>query len=284
MAALSQSIAASGPFRFLVGPEKKEYMMHAELVARLSEPLRALVTGGMDESCRGVVEWPEVDEATFMRFFQFAYTGHFDAEAPEPPPPKSPRLSEAAPEELFEEAEPVIGAIYESFGNVHVLQRRNMRMAKQAWNTPEKSQANLWTLFRELYTPLEIRPTEWPLPEQDPTADFTRVFLAYARLYVLADEKDIQGLLDLSLRRLHHTLVHFNLQEKGADSIASLAEYCFENTCDKGAKQDGLRRLVCLFSACKLEILWTSEAFRRVFAETGDFSIGSVGMLLARLD
>ncbi|KAK7946763.1 uncharacterized protein PG986_011084, partial [Apiospora aurea] len=277
-------IAASGPFRFLVGPEKKEYMMHAELVARLSEPLRALVTGGMDESWRGVVEWPEVDEATFMRFFQFAYTGHFDAEAPEPPPPKSPRLSEAAPEEPFEEAELGVETGYDAFGNVRLVQRRKMRMAKKAWNTLEKSQTNLWTSFKELYTPLEIRPTDWSLPEQDPTADFTRVFLAYARLYVLADEKGIQGLADLSLRRLHRTLVHFNLQVKDADSIASLVEYCFENTCDKGAEQDGLRRLVCLFSACKLEILWTSEVFRRVFVETGDFSVGVVGMLLARLD
>ncbi|KAK6839826.1 hypothetical protein PG987_005692 [Apiospora arundinis] len=74
MAALSQSIAASGPFRFLIGPEKKEYMMHTELVASLSKPLKALLTSGMAESCKRVVEWPDVDETTFLRFFQFAYT------------------------------------------------------------------------------------------------------------------------------------------------------------------------------------------------------------------
>lgn len=75
--------------------------MHAELVASMSEPLRAVVAGGMDESCRGVAEWPEVEEATFLRFFQFAYTGQFDAEEPEQPPPKSPGTPEApeVPEE-----------------------------------------------------------------------------------------------------------------------------------------------------------------------------------------
>ncbi|KAK8024261.1 hypothetical protein PG993_012327 [Apiospora rasikravindrae] len=264
--------------------------MHTELVASMSEPLRALVKGGMDESCRDIAEWLEVDEATFMRFFQFAYTGDFDAEAPEVPPPKSPETPEEPVEGISNHDAYFVlpNTQHIGFGPVprFGVERRGFSSTpklgkKKAAIAPEKK--DLWTTFEEVYPSLEIRPAEWSLPDQDPTADFTRVFLAYARLYVLADEKDIQGLADHSLKKLHHTLTHFSFQGKGADSIASLAEYCFENTCDKGAEQDGLRRLVCLYSACKLEILWASEAFRRVFAETGDFSIGLVGMLLARL-
>lgn len=148
----------------------------------------------------------------------------------------------------------------------------------------ETKQTKLWSSFKEVYLPFRIQPSEWPLPDQDPALDFTRVFQVYAALYVLAEEKGIQGLVDLSLRRLHHTLTYFNLQEQGADSIVTLVEYSFENTCDKGGEQDGLRRLVCLFSACKLEILWTSKAFQSAFAEIGDFSVGVVGTLLERLD
>ncbi|KAK8073630.1 BTB/POZ-like protein [Apiospora phragmitis] len=279
---IEKSIATSGPFRFLVGPEKKEYMMHAELVASMSKPLRALVTGGMDESRRGVVEWPEVDEATFVRFFQFGYTGQFDAEEPEQPPPKAPEASvspepEPAPEVPSSE-EPIYyppEMDHDYIKRVHVKKGRKKRVEQKA---------KPWDTFRDLYPPLEPKPREWPLPNQDPAYDFTRVFLTYARLYVLADQKDIQGLADLSLRRLHHTLMHLNLREQGADSIAALAGYCFANTCDKGAEQDGLRRLVCFFSACKLEILWTSTNFQRVFGDIGDFSTGVVGIINALIN
>lgn len=124
----------------------------------------------------------------------------------------------------------------------------------------------------------------YPLIEQDPAWDFTRVFQAYAQLYVLADEKDIQDLADLAFDKLHHTLLHFNLQDNRVGDIALLADYCFENTCDKGGEQDRMRRLICLFTACKLETLWTSSDFQRVFAKHGDFSVGVMGMIISRLD
>ncbi|KAK8102645.1 hypothetical protein PG984_015791 [Apiospora sp. TS-2023a] len=259
--------------------------MHAKLVASMSKPLRALVTGGMDESRRGIVEWPEVKEATFVRFFQFAYTGQFDAEEPEQPPPMSPETP-IEPEEPVAEApfpeEPVAEPVEVPWFSEPAapIWGSTTRAHKKATET---KQTKLWSSFKDVYMPYCIH-NEWPMPKQDPAFDFTPVFLAYAELYVMADEKDIKGLADLSLRRLHHTLTHFNLQVHRHNSIATLVEYCFDNTCDKGGEQDGLRRLVCLFSACKLEALWTSKAFQRVFAEIGDFSIGVVDMLLKRLD
>ncbi|KAK8068121.1 BTB/POZ fold protein [Apiospora saccharicola] len=272
----------SGPFRFLVGPEKTEYMMHAELVASISQPLKVLVTGSMVESCRGVAEWPEVDDATFMRFFQFAYSGNFQDEEPEerPTPAEPPALGEPPAPREYDEPEP---QLVEAF----IGRPRRNRIQANPFSfveAPVEKKTTLWESFTEMYPPLESQTSGWPLPDQNPVLDFTRVFLAYARLYVLADEKDIQGLAALSLRRLHHILKHFNLQGHGPDSIASLAEYCFENTCDKGGAQDELRRLVCLFSASKLKILWTSQSFRRAFVEIGDFSIGVVGMLVEGLD
>lgn len=43
-------------FKFVVGPERLEFMIHSELVAKQSEPLRALITNGIKESLEGVVK------------------------------------------------------------------------------------------------------------------------------------------------------------------------------------------------------------------------------------
>ncbi|KAK8040669.1 hypothetical protein PG991_000457 [Apiospora marii] len=250
MVTLSQSIAASGPFRFLVGPEKKEYMVHEHLVGRISRPLRALLNSGMEKSVRGVAEWPDVEEATFVRFFQFAYTGDFDVEVPTRPFPGSPK----PPGSLSK-------------------------------NLPLK-QLKLWKSFKTLYFPLNTRGSKWLLPDEAPASSFTEVFLAYAKLYVLADEKGIEGLADCSLGRLHNALSNFDLQKKGVDSVVSLAGYCFDHTCDKAnrdGEQDRMRRMVCIYVACNLEVLWDSTDFQTIFAKHSEFSVGVVGLMAGKV-
>lgn len=48
------SLMASKSFRFLVGAEKTEFMMHSNLVANMSDPLNTLVNGSMKEAREGV--------------------------------------------------------------------------------------------------------------------------------------------------------------------------------------------------------------------------------------
>lgn len=64
--------------------------MHSDLLARQSKPLSALVNGGMKEAEDAVVEWPEVDPETFIRFWQFAYTNDYAGAEPTPVLPPSP--------------------------------------------------------------------------------------------------------------------------------------------------------------------------------------------------
>ena len=59
-------------------------MMHAELLAQQSKALGVLVHGSMKEAVDMVAEWPDYDPDTFVRFWQFAYTGDYDD--PEPTP------------------------------------------------------------------------------------------------------------------------------------------------------------------------------------------------------
>ncbi|KAG6311877.1 hypothetical protein E4U22_002316, partial [Claviceps purpurea] len=68
------SFMSSKAFEFLVGPEKKPFIIHSELVASLSPVLQRLVKGGLKEAQKGSVVWEHVDEQTFIRFSQYAYT------------------------------------------------------------------------------------------------------------------------------------------------------------------------------------------------------------------
>ena len=58
-------------------------MLHSGVVTRLSKPLCVLVNGKMKEAQEDCVKWPQVDEKTFIRFSQWAYTGSYLAAEPE---------------------------------------------------------------------------------------------------------------------------------------------------------------------------------------------------------
>lgn len=53
-------------------------MIHEELVARFSKPLKAMIHGKMKEALLGIATLEEVDEATFGRFVEFIYTGDYN--------------------------------------------------------------------------------------------------------------------------------------------------------------------------------------------------------------
>jgi len=63
-----------------IGKQKQPLTVHTALVAEQSLALRALVSGFLEEAQTGSATWEEVDEDTFARFAQFAYTGDY------PPP------------------------------------------------------------------------------------------------------------------------------------------------------------------------------------------------------
>lgn len=77
------SIIGSDIFTFVVGPNCKEYKVHGAAISRLSKPLGVLINGEMREAKEKCVKWPDVDEKTFMRFTQWAYTETYTTEEPE---------------------------------------------------------------------------------------------------------------------------------------------------------------------------------------------------------
>lgn len=66
----------------MIGSNGKEYKVHSGAISNLSKPLSVLVNGGMREAKEKCVKWPDVDEKTFVRFTQWAYTKTYVTEEP----------------------------------------------------------------------------------------------------------------------------------------------------------------------------------------------------------
>ncbi|KAL2878996.1 hypothetical protein SGCOL_005695 [Colletotrichum sp. CLE4] len=65
------------------GDSTREFRVHEGVLTYLLEPLRALLTGGMQESLEGKIIWDDVKPATFLLLLDYAYTGSYPIPYPE---------------------------------------------------------------------------------------------------------------------------------------------------------------------------------------------------------
>ncbi|KAM0816225.1 putative BTB domain-containing protein [Seiridium cardinale] len=144
----------------------------------------------------------------------------------------------------------------------------------------ETRKENLWRKFTYLFHDLSA---EFISANAKPEVVHTEVFLSHARIYTMADCYGVESLATKALGKLHRTLVRFRVFEERIPDIVTLIDYGFNNTTDKGGEQDGLRSLLCMYTACKLEDLWSDADFQNLFREHGDFSHGVLSNLLSRL-
>jgi hypothetical protein len=88
-------------FTFVIGKDKKEYMVHSGVFTRLSKPLTAMLENGMRESTTRQVIFEDISSDTFRLVLEFAYTNMYrleqpireyidrgEAERPRSPPPR----------------------------------------------------------------------------------------------------------------------------------------------------------------------------------------------------
>lgn len=98
------SIASSVPFRFLVGPNQREFTIHSALLSHQSPVLDKLVNGGFAEAAEKCVKWDSVDEDTFVRFWQYAYTGKYTVDLSIAGLEAEPQAAQEAVERTAQEA------------------------------------------------------------------------------------------------------------------------------------------------------------------------------------
>ncbi|KAL6890845.1 hypothetical protein GGI43DRAFT_414940 [Trichoderma evansii] len=256
-------ITSSPPFTFVVGHDQKEHTIHSALIAHQSEALKALVNEQTKEGTEGRVIWEHIHEDTFSRFSQYLYTGYYlEAE------PKR-RKGDAATPKKFE-----TNRFIPSLGS----------NGFEGLVAPKKQL--LWNKFLGMHPlPPENASAMWSPPGIIimPDGDYTEVFLCHARMYVLANHYGIKALQILALANLRQILTLINPSAKGCGDINRLVRYCF-GTADKGCQVDELKSLVCLYTACKVEILWRNAEFRDITRTLPEFSSMLIGEMLARLD
>lgn len=100
----AEVIASSVPFRFLVGPNRREFTIHSALLSYLSPVLDKLVNGSFSEAAEKCVTWDSVDEDTFIRFWQYAYTGKYTVDLSATGLQSEPQAAQEAEKRTAQEA------------------------------------------------------------------------------------------------------------------------------------------------------------------------------------
>jgi hypothetical protein len=71
------SVFRSKQFVFVVGENQAAFTLHAAIIAKQSKALDILINGPMGEASEGKATFEDIEEDTFIRFCQFAYTGDY---------------------------------------------------------------------------------------------------------------------------------------------------------------------------------------------------------------
>ena len=295
--------------------DRKLFTVHSALVAHHSKALGVLANGSMSEAKEGCAMLEDVDQHTFVRFSQYAYTGNYVAAEPDillDSSSISIGTAHSAPDEAHldrveGEGEEVLSRVPSpppnveapivefsaSAPNVTPRKDKKKKRAAQEWEKEEvvefaaenslSKKTLLWYDFKskKYATP---KPAFRPRKNRESCEDYTEVFLCHARLYVFADKYDIGPLKDLSLHKLQQTLAVFTLYGERVGDIVELMRYSYEHTADLLEPIDELRLLVIHYAGCVVEDLARSVEFRSLLEEAGSLAGDLFDQMLKRLN
>jgi len=277
---LAPRVISSGTIRFFVGPNKREFVAHAAVIAGQSQPLHNLVYGNFSEAKPNHAFLESVDELAFVLLCEYAYTGDYNLEvAPQDPAPNGTN---------FEEPQDEAPAVEESKDEEHAIEEPIAVNGDDDWGLPTRKTSKkrksrkrdrLWRGFTSAtYLDSSIVSTG---PPYDPTEckNPGDALLAHTKVYLLADYYAVPKLVSLSLDKLHQTLCAYDVNGDTIEGIVDLLQLAFEEE-----TPDLLRSMFSLFAACHVEKLWESENFRQLLSTYGDLSKRLVGSMLGRLD
>ncbi|KAL2408143.1 hypothetical protein ABEF95_001363 [Exophiala dermatitidis] len=289
-----RSFTRSHPFRFLIGPEKASIYIHSELVKQHSETLAALVGGGMSEAEKGCAHLEDIDEDTFNRFVEFAYTGDYsvpdptfkpvsDNEDPSNSPGTPPNHEMEAPVEDeptnfswgFETKTTISGGRRkvrrngwtESSTQGHISEPIPL-MQEPGFGIERQPESQQWREFKDK-AHIRERPAWEPRKNLRPNEDYEPVFMCHASLYIFSDRYSIEPLRELVLQKLRLTLSRFTLFAERTGDIVHLLKYTYANTMDHDSGIDTLRNLVTDYAVCEIEKMATDHEFQDYLTEEG---------------
>lgn len=216
------SILSSKVFTFVVGKQKQSFAVHAAALAKASKVIDVLLNGEMKEAKEGLVEWPDMNVQTFLRFMQWAYTGTYDVPEPKSIAEEAKAAAEGASKHVNQNALTGLG-----------------RGTALTWQFKDNDRYPSATI------PFTAR------PNLNSLEGYNDIFLCHAELYIAADMYDVGVLKQLALHRLHVTLEAFTLYPSQLASIVNLVLYVCENT----RVGDDLCNMLAVYVACIAEDL-----------------------------
>ena len=113
-----------------------------------------------------------------------------------------------------------------------------------------------------------------PRPNLNATEDYTNVFLSHARVYVFADQYDVQGLKSSALKELHLALAHYILHPERTGDIIALIHYVYSNTGESVFGVEDLRSVLKEYMSCEMDTLMQDSAFKELMFEDGGALLG----------
>ncbi|KAK7926801.1 hypothetical protein PG985_003799 [Apiospora marii] len=305
------SILRSRAITFVVGPNKTQYVVHADVLTRLSRPLRALLDGDMKEAKESRVVWDDVDKHTFVRFVQWAYTDDYVTADPDilldasniqtgassASSTSKTNKPDSKPYCIQDKVKDSTACPIGCNSTISTTssycakcsQYFNPRYCNSCGTQIDKGCSKCCiaskgaTMAKGFTTSVDWKiasSTFKPRPNKEGCEDYSAVFSCHANLYILADKYDISPLGKLSMHKLYTTLNSFNLYPSRMADILSLAELVFENTLDG----DKLRLMMVHYCACIVEDLAKCDKFQPTLQAYSEFGSALMVKMSERLE
>lgn len=282
---LSTSVFRSKQFVFVVGENQTAFTVHSAIIAKQSKALDVLINGSMREASEGKAVFEDIEEDTFIRFCQFAYTRDYTTpgftHVPSielldiSPPDALSYVASSTDRDNSIEPAPVPAPI-DDFGWRSATPKKPSKSSLLRQSLHDQHY-NIETIRGILATRCEVR------QNSDPIEDYTTVFLGHAQLYVFAEKWGIESLRTLALLKLRKALTSFTLYTARRPGMVELLRYTFNYTPDLVDAVDDLRSLVILYTACEVENLIHCPEFLSLISEGGQLAQNLVQMLMNRI-
>ncbi|PUU83577.1 hypothetical protein B9Z19DRAFT_1118919 [Tuber borchii] len=241
---------------FQINAEKgtRTFYVHRNILSQNSQPFKSIVDGNWEESVKREINLEEWDADTVSRMIEYLYTKDYTWQKNgkvKPVPvivPEEPPTGEHSPDAV-RPLTPISGLI-EYRGKQRRLCQRNGQLG---------------------HADKEI---------------FGKSSLVHTKVYALANYRAIEGLSELALDRLLHSLsvfqsTEFNPQQIGY--IVELVSYAYENTCWRFGKPEPIRQAVTRFIALELTKLNSTGEISILMSTYEDFACDLFSDLTRRI-
>ncbi|KAE9366048.1 hypothetical protein N431DRAFT_517078 [Stipitochalara longipes BDJ] len=271
MATSFETVLLSRPFKFLIGPNEVEIMVHEEAIASQSIELKALMRGEMSEGKTGVATWAD-----------FVYTGDYSVpkmivsdQIQQKPIQKEERAQSEEDEERLIEV-----SLRDAWASPSSKKIKKLKKSSYWSDGFKESSQSAQTDFLTTYS----KSRKYLLQPRSKFADscnpevisgaeenITEALLTHSSLYILAEKWGISSLKMLTTFKLAHALSMLKLNAQKVPYIVELVRHAYNGTPDLKTGIDDLRDLVCQYAAANVKVLSEHEMFEELIEEGGAF-------------